>query len=69
MLLGKKFSMNIRALRIVSLDILKGLHRNSILMKVLFAFLNELSSRSRWAKPWIKKLINPSIAYDVVYSC
>ena len=59
MLQGKKFPMNIRALRIVSLELLRGFIDEQHSYESFVAFLNELSERSRLAEHWIKNLINP----------
>ena len=59
MLIGKKFPMNVRALRIVSLELLRGFTDELSYYDDLVAFLNDLSSKSRLAEHWINNLIRP----------
>ena len=54
MVIGKKFPMNVRALRIASLELLRGFTAELSSYDDLVAFLNDLSSKSRL--DWIKNL-------------
>ena len=57
MLVGKKFPMNVRALRLVCLEILRGYTADS--KEELDSFLQEMSRKSVTAEHWINNLIQP----------
>ena len=60
MLIGKKFPMNVRALRHVTLQLLKGYIDDKITSYSEFhTFLEDISSRNVLAEHWVKNLIQP----------
>ena len=59
MLLGKKFPMNLRALRFVVLELLRGYIENFESYNELTTFLNHTASKSCLAEHWVKNLIKP----------
>ena len=59
MLLGKKYPMNVRALRIVVIELLRSLINNHTTAEQFYGELSDRSSKSKLAKHWIKNLIEP----------
>ena len=60
MLIGKKFPMNVRALRQVTLELLKGHIDDKITSYSDFlTFFEYISSRNVLAEHWVKNLIKP----------
>ena len=59
MLLGKKFPMNVRALRFVVLELLRGFVEEMYKYDDLLLFLDAVSEKSRLAKHWVDNLIKP----------
>ena len=59
MLIGKKFPMNIRALRFVVLELLRGFVGDMIEHNDLDRFLSSVSSKSRLAQHWVDNFIKP----------
>ena len=60
MVIGKKFPMNVRALRHVTLELLKGYIDDKITSYSEFhTFLGDISSRNVLAEHWVKNLIQP----------
>ena len=57
MLVGKKFPMNVRALRLVCMEILRGYITDS--KEELESFYQEISRKSVTAEHWINNLIQP----------
>ena len=59
MLIGKKFPMNMRAWRLVVIELLRGYINDIRSYKELLCFLDTLSSHSILAEHWINNLIKP----------
>ena len=59
MLLGKKFPQNVRALRIVVIELLRPLIDVNTCQDDFTATLQELSNKSKLAEHWIQNLIYP----------
>ena len=59
MLQGKKYPMNLRALRFVVMELLQDILNESDSYQDLLSTLDDLSSKSLLAKHWIQNLINP----------
>ena len=59
MFIGKKFPMNIRALRFVVLELLRGFVEEMVEYEDLIMFLNNISEKSRLTEHWINSLIKP----------
>ena len=59
MLIGKKFPMNVRTLRIIALELLRELVSNNTNHKEMTHALNELADSSLLAEHWIKNFIYP----------
>ena len=59
MLIGKKFPMNMRALRFVVFELLYGLIDEVRSYEDFLLFLDELSAKSLLAEHWVKNLIKP----------
>ena len=59
MLIGKKFPMNIRALLLVILELLRGLVDEIVDYDDLIFFLDSLAIKSYLAKHWVNNLIKP----------
>ena len=59
MLQGKKYRMNLRALRFVVMELLQDILNESDSHQDLLSRLDDLSSKSLLAKHWIQNLINP----------
>ena len=57
MLIGKKFPMNVRALRIVVIEILRGHIDHTVSYKDMINFLDALGRESCLAEHWIQNLI------------
>ena len=54
-MMGKKFSMNERALRLITVEILRGYVDNVKDYEDMIDYLNNLGERSRLAEHWINK--------------
>ena len=59
MLTGKKYPMNVRALRIVAFELLRDLVDENMTEEDLVKALDDLSEKSMLAEHWIKNLIDP----------
>ena len=59
MLIGKKFPMNVRALRIVVIELLRSIMNNHTTEDQFYSTLNDLARKSKLAKHWIQNLIEP----------
>ena len=59
MLTGKKFPMNVRALRFVVVELLHGFIDDTFCREDLDQFLKEVASKSVLAEHWVNKLIKP----------
>ena len=59
MLIGKKFPMNVRALRIVVIELLRSIMNNHTTEDQFYSTLNDLVRKSKLAKHWIQNLIDP----------
>ena len=59
MLIGKTFPMNVRALRIVVLELLRTLIEKDTTREDMISTFQTLSDTSQLAKHWIKNLIYP----------
>ena len=59
MLTGKKYPMNVRALRIVAFELLRDLVDENMTQEDLVKALDDLSEKSMLAEHWIKNLIDP----------
>ena len=59
MLIGKKFPMNVRALRIVVIKLLRSIMNNHTTEDQFYSTLNDLARKSKLAKHWIQNLIEP----------
>ena len=59
MLIGKKFSMNIRLLRLVVFELLLGLVDEIVDNNYLIFFLDSLAIKSYLAKHWMNNFIKP----------
>ena len=59
MLIGKKLPMNIRALLLVILELLRGLVDEIVDYDDLIFFLDSLAIKSYLAKHWVNNLIKP----------
>ena len=67
MLTGKKFSMNVRALRFVVVELLHGFIDDMVCCEDLDQFLKEVASKSVLAKHWVNNLIKP--VFLMLYIC
>jgi len=62
MVIGKKFPMNVRALRQVTLELLRGYIDDEIPSYTEFnTFLDTISNRNILAEHWVNNLIKPVI--------
>ena len=59
MLIAKKFPMNVRALRIVVIELLRSIMNNHTTKDQFYSTLNDLARQSKLAKHWIQNLIEP----------
>ena len=59
MLIGKKFPMNVRALRIVVIELLRSIMNNHTTEDQFYSTLNNLARKSKLTKHWIQNLIEP----------
>ena len=57
MLIDKKFPMNVRALRLTGLEILRGFIDQAESYKNMISILNALGEKSRLAEHWVQNLI------------
>ena len=69
MLIGKKFPMNIRALRIVVLELLQTLTDTDATREDIISTFQALSDTSQLAKHWIKKSNLYCVSNDDVHPC
>ena len=59
MLIGKYFPMNVRALRIVVIELLRSIMNNHTTEEQFYSTLNDLARKRKLAKHWIQNLIEP----------
>ena len=68
MLIGKKFPINVRALRQVTLELLKGHIDDKITSYSDFlTFFEYISSRNVLAEHWVKNLIKPVLLMIAIH--
>ena len=59
MLIGKKFPMNVKALRVVVIELLRTLIGDNTTQDEMTVILQDLSTKSQLAENWVENLINP----------
>ena len=59
MLIGKKFPMNVRAVRIVAIELLRAVIKEDTTREDMISTFQSLSNSSQLAEHWIKNLIYP----------